>query len=247
MANPTVYVEPPVRAPRRGGIKTVAEFIANNRIASGATLEYTSAGCDFPVDDIALCYPLGGDPQDPKVPVGIDTLDGNGPVFGLYAGVQCTLDPDNDFDERARATLDQGEDRGIEKRLNDWAALVTPTATVTGGNLKEALARAEQEADTEYLGAPVILLNRGDLVRLDGSSIDREGDTLYTKNGTRILSSSKITANTVTAVGALAVYESPVIVNRVVAHTTNAELAIAERVYAILVDCGYAARYLVTA
>lgn len=247
MASPRVYVEPPTRQPRRGGIKTVAEFIETPRIGTGAGLEYTAAECGFPVDDVALCYPLGGPGQTEKTPGGISTLTGNGPVFGLYAGVECTLDSDNDFEARATEKLNYGEDRGIEKRLNDWANSVTASGTLSGGDVIEALARAEAKADEEYPGAPILLVNRGDAIRIGGLNFDRENGILRTKNGTLILSSSKFTPNSVTAVGAIAVHHTSVEVHRTVAPTNNTELAIAERVYAILVDCGYAARYTVSA
>lgn len=246
MASPTVYLDAPARSPRRGGIKTIAEFRENARVGTGAQVEFTSPGCDFPVDDIALCYPTGGNPQNEKDRFGYTTLNSVGENFGLYAAVECFAGGDNDFDAMARSLLEQGEDRGIEKRLNDWLTTLTAEATVTGGDLLEAVARAEDEADDSYLGEPIIVVNRGDLLRIGSLNFEWDGNVLRTKNGTRVLSSGQITAGSVSAIGSVGVIHTPITTTGVVTPTTNRELAIAERVYSLIVDCEFGIRYDVT-
>lgn len=253
MADPTIYAEPPARAERRGGLKTVAEFVTDSRVNTGALPQFISDGCSFPVDDIALCYPSPAADQNDKEPTGIETLDAAVSPFGIFNAVECWLDAENgtDFESRAATLLEQGEDRAIEARLNTWAQSVTATATISGGitpaNLQEALARAEAHADVNYLGAPVLLINRGDAVRIGAINFDTADGVMRTKNGNLVLASGKITASTVTAVGALTVLLSPVVANRAPTVKQNTEIAIAERVASILVDCRYAARYVVTA
>lgn len=246
MANPTLYVEPPARAPRRGGISEVAEFRTDARIGLGAIPEFTSAGCDFPVDDVRLCYPTDADPQAPKVPDGIDTLAATVDPFGLYAGIECWLDGGDDFLDRARNTLEQGQDRGIEKRLDTYLATLTD---VDATSLTEAIADADNYADANYLGAPILLLNRGDAVRAKSvNALDQIGPegTLVTANGTRVLSSSQFAEGSVSIVGALTVLHTGIEAHWAPTVKSNTQLAMAERVYSILVDCDFAARFTVS-
>lgn len=241
MANPTLYVDAPARSPRRGGIREVAEFVTNSRIGMGAVPEFTSTGCAFPVDDVVLCYPIPTGDQNEKNPEGIDTIDAAVDPFGLYAGVQCWLDNANDFEADSRLLLEQGEDRGIEEKLNTWLETLAATTAAT---FTEAIAVAEEEADGAYLGAPVLVLNRGDTVRALAEGAVRLVDNgiLMTANGTRILASSEITAGSVSAVGAITVLHTDIETHIAPTVTSNLELAISERVYSIIVDCKYAVR-----
>ena len=246
MADATHYLEvPPRRQPRRGGIRSVAEFRAgSNRLALGGVIEYTSPGCGLAVGDVALCFPSGGDPQEEKTRSGIDTLEGIGPVFGIYAGIECYLDG-SDFEADARRLLAQGADRAIEDGLNTWAQAQAAEGTVT--TLGIAIATAENTADEEYVGLPTLLMNRADAqtAYADGHL---EGDgtgALWTGSGTPVLASSKITGNTVTALGGITVLEGAVITSRADRLELNKEFAIAEQVIGIVVDCNYVARYTV--
>lgn len=246
MADPTLYVEPPARTPRRGGISEHAEFREDSRIALGALPEFTSAGCAFPVDDVRLCYPSGGADQNKKEPDGLDTIEAAVGPFGLYSGIECWLDGGDDFPARARAALEQGQDRGIEKRLDTWLESLTGTAATS---FAEAVALAEQYADDTYLGAPILVLNRADAVRAKSAGVlDHIGPDglIVTPNGTRVLASSQITPGSVSVVGALTVLHTEVISGYAPTVTSNTQLALAERVYSILVDCDFAARYTVS-
>ncbi len=243
MANPVYPVEAPTRTPRRGGIRSVAEFRTDNRMALGGTLVYTSPGCSLVVGSVALCYPT--QVQAPKTGNGVDNLESSS-VFGGYYGVTCWLDGE-DYDARAREGLAWSEDRRIEAVINAYLlglASAGSADTITG-----AIAAAEQHADANYPGEPVILLNRADAVIAfaEGAiDADKEGN-LWTPNGTRVVASSAITSGTVSATGALTIYQSEVVVTRVQDLELNTELAIAERAYAFLADCNYAARFSVTA
>lgn len=245
MADPTFPVEAPTRAPRRGGIRSIAEFRTENRIGLGGTLVYVSPGCSMVVGEVVLCYPSPAPEQAEKTRDGIDHNDSVVSAFGGYYGVECWLDGE-DYETAAREGLDRGEDRHIETALNAWLTAIA--ATDTPASFVEAIALAEDNADSNYPGAPIIVMNRGDAVRAaaeDALDYDRDGN-LWTPNGTRVLSSGSITAGSVSVVGALTVYHTDVNVNRTTDHVLNKEFAIAERVYSILVDCNLAARYAVT-
>jgi hypothetical protein len=245
MADPTFPVEPPTRTPRRGGIRSVAEFRQENRIGLGGTLVYVSPGCSLAVETAQLCYPSPATPQAEKTYDGIETLDAVVSAFGGYYGVECWLDGE-DYATAAREGLERGEDRLIESALNLWfTALPSSGAPAT---FTEAIALAEENADDNYPGAPIIVMNRGDAVKAaaeDALDFDREGN-LWTPNGTRVLSSGRITANSVGVLGALTIVHTDVTVTNAPVLVDNKEFAIAERVYSILVDCNLAARYVVT-
>ena len=158
MADPTVYVDAPRREVRRGGIKSVTgPFHTNERVGAAATIQALSLGCTMPKAIRSQCW---GDqtPGTTKTADGVDVLTSPFPNFALYAGVECFIGPDADYAERAQRLLEQGEEREVEKRIATWAdADATPGTAVGWTN---ALALAEQAADAEYPGQPVILVSR---------------------------------------------------------------------------------------
>lgn len=241
MADVTHYMpEPPRRAPRRGGIRSVAEFRnADSRLALGGVVEFTSPGCQVAVGDAVLCYP--GGTQTDKDRDGIHTLAGIGPAFGAYAGVECWLGGD-DYEASARRLLEQGEDRAIEEALATWIAASTASTPVT--TISDAIAAVENEADAEYVGLPVIVMNRGDAVSAVQEGVlngDKEGN-LWTANGTPVLASAKFPAGEVAVTGGITVLVGEVGSYRTQQLELNREFAIAERAYALIVDCEYVAR-----
>jgi len=247
MVNHFIPIQEPTRSPRLGGLRTVAEFVDTPRMAMGGELEWTTEGCAFPVDDIAFCYPTAQVQNTKTFDTGVETMQGSIAPFGLYVGVDCFLGG-YDYEAQATSLLRQGEDRMIEKRINDFFVSLTGIAVATGG-LLEAVAKAEQDADNLYLGRPILWVNRGDAVRLRALKAiesDKGTSSLWTANGTPIVSSSKITANTVGVTGATTIAQSGTEVNRVSVHTLNRERAIAEQVYAVAFDCEFARVYEVS-
>lgn len=247
MADALHYANPPRRSARRGGIRSVAEFRnGGNRLALGGSVQFTSPGCGVAVGEVALCYPSPATTQAPKARSGVSTLDSIGPIFGAYAGVECFLDG-LDYEANARELLANGEDRVIEEGLNDWLATATSDGTLA--TITAAVAAADNLADKEYPGLPVLVMNRGDAAQAFADGVldaDAEGN-LWTGNGTPVLSSSSITAGKVYATGSITVLETVVGTFRTQILAENREFAIAEKVFAILVDCEYAASYTVDA
>lgn len=247
MADATHYLEtPPRRSPRRGGIRSVAEFRdGGNRLALGGVIEYTSPGCGIAVGDVELCYPSPTGTQAEKVRAGIDTLEGVGPVFGAYAGIECWLGG-SDFEADAIRLLDQGVDRAIEAALNTWVQAATPEAAEA--SLVEAIAVAENEADAEYVGLPTLLLNRGDAQRaFTAGALEGDGTgMLWTASGTPVLASAALEEGSVAITGGITVLEGLRKVFRTERLTLNKEFAIAEQVFGIVVDCDYVAVIPVT-
>ncbi len=247
MADATHYVPvAPRRSPRRGGIRSVAEFrAADSRLGLGGIVEFTSPGCGIAVGDIELCYPSPADPQAEKTRAGIDTLAGIGPVFGVYAGVECWLGG-SDYEADARRLLEQGADRAIEAAINTWVQADTVAGDVD--SFVEAIAAADNTADGAYPGLPTILMNRGDAVRAFAADI-LEGDgtgALWTPNGTPVAASAAFDAGTVAVTGGITVLEGVVTSHIAQQYELNREYAIAEQVFAVLVDCNYLETWTVT-
>lgn len=247
MADATHYVDPPRRDARLGGIRSVAEFrTAGARLGLGGTIEYTSPGCGIAVGDVELCYPSPAAAQAEKTRDGIDTLEGVGPVFGIYAGVECFLGG-SDYIADALRLLDQGADRAVEAALNTWVTATAATGAITG--FAEAVAVADNAADAEYVGRPILLMNRGDAVRAvaaDALEVGSDG-SIWTPNGTPVIASSAFTAGVVAVTGGITVLEGGSEAHMAQDYTFNKEYAIAERVYGIIVDCNYIDKWTVTA
>ncbi len=246
MAEHFIPIDAPARSPRLGGIRTVAEFETQSRLGVGGKLEFISPGCTFPVDDIVLCYPLPRPTQTGKTDVGIDTLNGVVDPFGLYVGVECWLGNGDDYEARAKDLLAQGEDRGIEKRMDTYFGTLSSNS---GATFLDAIALAEDHADDNYLGRPIIWMNRGDAVLArSAKALESEKGTgnLFTANGTPVIASGQITVKRLAVTGSVKVAHSDVITSRAPMVTVNRDLALAERIYAVALDCAYARRYTIT-
>jgi hypothetical protein len=235
-----VPVAAPVRQARLGGIRSVATWVENARIGAANGVTYQSNGCTFPALAIGLCF--GETTATPKTSVGIDEFEGIAQPFALYGGVECFIGPDPDQDERARRILLDGEDRNIEFRLADWADAATNIGPSVGG-IVDALARLEQHADNNYLGRPIMFMSRSNAVKAHAAGALEYGiDGLpYTVNGTPVVASGRITDTNISVTGAVTVLRSAVNEVRSINPTTNKDWAVAEAVYALLVDCNYRA------
>lgn len=245
---PNIFVEPPRRNPRKGGIKSViGDFVSVDRLPIGSEVEWIADGCEFPKAAPGLCFvpnPVVEDKTFDGIAVGA------GPIFGLYSGVECFLGPDNDFEARAQKALAEGEGRGVEEVLWEWAATIGG-APLPATTLVDAIAQAEESADSYYIGAPVMMMSRRVAVwarsvgaLFGGTAWD--GD-LWTANGTPVIASAAASDAQLSIFGWPTVYGSDVITTRVINHTVNREMAIAERVYGIAVDCSFIFNYAVTA
>lgn len=243
MADATHFVQAPTRAPRRGGIRSVAEFRSADRLGLGGIMEFIATPCSIVVGSVELCYPSPADPQFEKLREGVVTTQGPA-VFGLYYGVECWLDG-ADYPTEALAGLELSEDRGIEAALA--AYIGTAGIQGTGTDFTSLIAQAENIADQVYGGRPTITMNRGDAVRAHAERAlngDREGN-LWTPNGSPVLASSAFPAGEVDAVGAITVYHGEAVVNSTTDHIYNKEYAIAENVYGLIVDCNRRIRFII--
>lgn len=243
-------VTAPTRNPRTGGIKDVASFIEETRLAGPAdSIVWDAVGCDLPSLTRYGCFdrtePELGEDGQPVRKSGVEPGAGQtfGDPFALYAGVECWIGGDNEgpkFAEQARALLEAGEDRPIE--VNLWAWANGGTNAGARASLIAAIAAADAHADRNYVAQPVIILSRenADLAFAAGA-LARQDDKLVTATGTPVLATSAAPDDRVAAVGAIVVYRTPVTAAVAADRAENRHLAIAESVYAIGVDCDYRA------
>ena len=248
MANPKILVPAPHREPRRGGIKTVTgDFTHLERLGAAEQIEYVSDGCVWPSLAPGLCW--GANPGGEKTFGGFDIENGIGSIFAQYVGVECWLGAGNDdeFTQRAVRQLEYGEAHEVEASLVAWAG--AGTAAGSGAGIGGAIAAAEEYADQYYIGAPVILMSRrnASLGKSDGAL---EGDGLgaiWTVNGTPVVATWLMPDDKIYVIGWPTVYASDIASAAGHDITHNREMAIAERIYAMAVDCLFRAVVTVTA
>lgn len=235
-------VQAPRRQPRLGGIKdVVGEFVEESRLAV-AEIAWEDSGCGMPKPTRAGCYDLDVDPED-KTFDGVSRYGAVSAAFAAYAGVECWLggDADGSYTQQAQTLLEQGEDRTVEAKLWAWAAAV-PDA-VSAGTILQVIAKLEQEADANYVGRPVLMMSRASAAHaLQEGALVRDNGKIVSAQGTPVIASGAIEDGDepfAAIIGQPAVYASPVRSVGVQEHTANLGTAIAERVYAIGVDCDY--------
>lgn len=248
MADPTVFVPAPTRPPRKGGLKAiVGDFIQTARLGAAANIQYISEGCAFPSVAPGLCW--GTVQTGDKDPSGLTIENGITSIFGQYAGVECFLgvDTTEDYSRRAEALLERGEHSELEAILAGWAGGGTAAGSA---NLTDAIAMADQWADQKYAGLPIILIGRGNADRAAAERVidgDFKSGLMYTANGTPILATWVVPVDKVYVIGWPTVYASEVVTTVARDLTTNVEMAIAERLYGLAVDCGFRGVVTVTA
>lgn len=245
MAEPRITVAPPARKPRIGGLLNVAEFRDNVPfLAASANVQYVAEPCNLAYDEAGFCYneAVVTDKAFDEIASSVGVV----PNWGLYAGVGCWISNDMDFDRRAQETLAASELRGVEYKLGTWLDAHPGKPTLT--SWVEGIAHADGDADDNYIGQPIILLNRADAVRAkaeDAIDGDRDGN-LWTPNGTPVVASAGFTEGFVYVTGGITLLRSAVITSRSEALADNLAQAIAERAYGIIVDCDYRAVYEIT-
>lgn len=144
--------------------------------------------------------------------------------------------------------LEAGEDREIEAKLVAHLDVKDATKAVAA-TFALAIGVAERDAENNYVGQPTIVMNRGDVYAptADRAIVIQPDGSLVTKNGTRVLASGKVAPGTVYVTGQIIVWVGgEITTTRVIHHINNREMALAERAYALGIDCDYVVAYTVT-
>ena len=239
-------VPAPVRKPRVGGLKDILGGYVDQPRLGVADIAWEDGTCGFPSTTRAGCYDSGV-PAEDKDFAGVAQYTAIGPAFAQYAGVECFIGGDSIGDSylaQARAKLEQGEDVEVANRLGDWAAEAPVAFLLDTANPLQSAAMAlgslEAQAALEYVGQPVILAPVAIATMLFAAgALVREGGKLITGLGTPVVLYGTAATSVLSIVGHPAVYASPITAARGVLLHSNLDGAIAERVYAIGVDCDY--------
>jgi len=220
----------------------VGQFASEN--VAQMTASHTFTGGTTPA--IAVTTTTPGAPPTDKVSGGLGTGSSIVQNFGGYIGVECFLHgtPD-EYGPRATQALEFAQDRFIEGVLWNWLTAAAPTGTATG--LLAGIALAEENADVSYIGRPIIHLSRQDAVTAfaQNALVVRDGK-LETVNRTPVLASGAYATGIVGVSGGITVEQSSIRVSPGLNYTKNTMLAIAERVYGMIVDCDYRAEYTIS-
>ena len=235
MAGPTLRIEAPARAARKGGITKVAEVRENGAIGNAEAVVYQSDGCTFPYTEEVRCYAASTPPD--KTYAGIEVEDAIGAPFTIVAGVACFINPDPDEKERARRLHDEGRDRVLEEVAEAWAS--AGTALAAGGSVDGAIAIIDQELDDKYVGQGVILMSRGDAVRAEFALTLGADSIPYTINGTPVIASGRVAPGTVYGLGAIVIEHTPILEVDGYDFEKNKHHALAEAIYVLAVDCEF--------
>lgn len=243
MANPSIFVDSPRRRPRKGGIKSVANVVTTDRLTVAHDVSWLQESCDLPFDAPGLCF--GVEVLDEKETEGI-IAGASTQVFGLYAGVECWLNTQSDYEARAQRVLENGEDRLVEEKL---IALLLGTAPAASSSWADAIGAAEHAADSIYIGQPVLVISRYGAVAAAAESAlwyDQDGN-IWTPNGTPVLATGKAAdEDTLYITGDITLYQSGITTVRAVNPPLNREMAISERAYALAIDCDFVRAFTVT-
>ncbi|QUE25322.1 hypothetical protein SEA_FIZZLES_26 [Microbacterium phage Fizzles] len=245
MAGAVLPIDAPTRAPRLGGIESVAEFRSNSRVGIGTEVTYQAEGCEFPQTEVLRCFTDATVPDKTFSGIGIE--DAISEPFTIFAGVQCFVNSDQaDFARRAREQLAAGRGRVLEEVLGAWGD--GGTALDAGGSVVNAIALVDQELDDKYIGRGVIMMSRFDAVLADaGGALSSEDGVLQTINGTPVFASGRITPGTVYGFGSIVVEHSPTSEYQATQHETNKHFALAEEQVVLAVDCEFRVHSATTA
>lgn len=243
MAEPIITVEPPRRSPRLGGLLTVAEVRDVARLGASNRAQYVADPCNFTFNDAGFCYgDITPDEAADKTYQSVATGDSVVNNFASYYGVQCFINDEGDLDVRARQAFDLAEGRLVESKFAVWLNAAVVTATVAG--IIDAVAAADEWADDNYIAQPVLHMSRDTATRAVAADVliaDGAGG-FVSPHGTPVDASGRY-GNDVWITGGVTVLRSPLVVTEAQTLEKNTEAAIAERLFGIIVDCDFVARF----
>jgi len=243
-----VRIDAPARAPRKGGLLTVANVqdAPDSHAAFGVEFQsfamcgefgngLWAAPCASSSSDLDLMF------DDEKQFSGPQVITGD--PFAVYAGVECDLL--GSYGAEARARLESGEEYTVSRA---YAATLAPEFADSGnslgtfapGNTVGAIAALEQAAATTYGGLPIIHMApylASLAVSQRAAFIDPLTGLLTTGLGTPIAAGAGYPADRMWATGEVHIWRTPVRTYDVPDVRTNTAQTLAERIYVVATDC----------
>lgn len=195
-----------------------------------------------------------------KAPVSIDVVEGS--PFSIFKSTECT-DLHDDDEAWVRRALALGEAHAVEYAFMRAVLAGANTEKVNGDtavSLINGIAMLEGYAADHYGGVPTIHMPRSVATRAAAKDAIQPGldFTMTTKQGSLVANGGGYSINIAPdgtpaaagtawlyATGAVTLARTPVQAHRVLDHTKNNQVALAERTYVPSVDC-FVAAVLVT-
>lgn len=189
-----------------------------------------------------------GVPASSLAGTGVTIFNTIGQPFARYTGVECFIggDQDESYESQSRRKFEGLEDRAVEAVLADWAGDAPTPGTAT--TVAAAIGVAEEHADVNYVGLPVLVMSRQAAEAAYGAGVltVRDG-VLVTGLGTPVIATGTVVAadepDLIAIIGMPAVYAGPYLSRQAPDLRSNVDLAITMRLFALGVDCNY--RYAV--
>lgn len=247
-----LYIEAPTVTPARGGLLAVANVLEGDVHVGISGAVYQSGNCGIPRpygDDICLS-PAAPD-REVKVFDPITTIVGS--PFVVYKGVECQ-DLNDDDTAWAAGALALGESVAVERGVMGGALQGATDLTPVGGpvSLINGIAALEGWAASNYGGLATLHVPRSVATRaLAREVFENSLDwTITTRQGSLVANGGGYENNVgpdgtpapagqawLYITGQITLVRTPVVSNRVLAHTDNNQMALAERSYVALVEC----------
>lgn len=235
---PALYVEAPTRTVRSSRLLDVVEI---NEVAEHLTqIEYTPDTCLPPRQLPDECYVTVGTAEASK------TIDGilgpvTAPTFGVYAGVACWLNGGiEQLRDSARRRLELGESHVVEQYFASLAATLG-TALPAATSIAGAIAALEQAIANNVAGTGIIHLSPTTATLAASQNLlirDPLTSSLSTILGTPVVVGSGYPASAAYASGLVTVWRGPIVESEAPEIIRNKAHFLAERVYALAVECG---------
>lgn len=239
-------VAAPVRKPQRGTLSDVADFQVDARVGASEDITFEQAPCAVLAKATrGLCWEDAPDDKTSEGPVWNDAIAA---PFALYQGTECYLssEAESEYSADALQALEQTQDAALALKVAAWAEGGANAGA--GATLVASLAEVSDHLRENYVGEGIILASPYDInllfaagaLEYDASGIPR---TALDQPVLPVVGQDR---SRISAVGAVGVRHSAGKAIAATDHETNTTLAIAERVYVIVVDCTYRSTSTVT-
>lgn len=237
MALPAVWVEAPVRKPRPNTILDVIPV--RDAPDHFAGVQYQTVPCVFPSNVTDGCAVTIGPAPTAKT-FGADATDLSTAAFAVYAGVECFLNGGiANFREVAEQVLTLGEYRAVETQVLPFLALgtaITPVPTT----IVEAIADLERALANNVPGQGYIFMGAASATYAASESLlvrNLDG-TLSTLLGTPVVVLTSPNLTGIYASGPMTLWRGDLQINDAPLISTNKGRALAERTWAVTIECG---------
>lgn len=244
---PALRIAAPRVAPYGGGLRDMVPIVSSADPHLGGGVEYDGVLCAHAGLAPGLCDERVT-PDAQKNTHNPEAVEG--PAIAVYTGVECDIlgEP---YDTLASNALEMGEFYALAQGIWEvfFKPVVAPNVLTTAAVcVEEAVAIAEDWAAENQPGTPYFWTSRGVATQMFANDVAvREGNGLVTPLGSPIVAERPFGQRTLGTKGWMYVTGAPQLVKGPVLTSlgrdtsTNQSVAIAERIWAVTIECTIAA------